>query len=590
MAPRKKSAPEPEPKLKDPRDGSIHDDYVYAGWESWTPGRRYGNAVPRIFTPPLRELTPETSLGFELIDFATDVLGVQLYPWQRWLAIHLLELTPADRLRFSTVLILVARQNGKSTFVAVLTLYLMIVQGWPLILGTAQDLGTAEEVWQFTLDLLQEDEELAALVAKVKRTNGKTEFKLATNERYVVKAASRKAGRGMSSNLVVLDELREQQNWLAWAAITKTTNAQENRLLVGLSNAGDITSVVLRHFRLRAHSTLGDPDGIVPDDYSTGPTTADLVDVDPEDAEFALDEMALSEDRLFLAEWSAKPGCPKTDRVGMAQANPSVGHRPAMMGTLITDAENDPEWVYRTECLCQWPESTMDGPFPAGAWELGLNRPIEKPDGSLELDPRDVLVGQLVACVDQSHDRALTSVAVAGKRADGQDQVEVIAQRAGTEWVAGFLMERKDRIRRVTGQTRGAPVSPLMQALKDSTKFTIPVEDWQSGDLMGACAILYDSVRDTTVRHNPQPPLDLAAATAVMKNLADGFVLDRRQSTADVSPLMAFAGALWLSRKFKAAPPPLVLPSLVSEGESSPTRESFDGFRGNTADLMRLEF
>ena len=32
-----------------------------------------GSTEPRVFTPPLRELTPETSLGFACIDFAREI-------------------------------------------------------------------------------------------------------------------------------------------------------------------------------------------------------------------------------------------------------------------------------------------------------------------------------------------------------------------------------------------------------------------------------------------------------------------------------------------------------------------------------------
>ena len=35
-------------------------------------GKLFGDTVPRIFTPPLRELTPETSLGFEAIETAKE--------------------------------------------------------------------------------------------------------------------------------------------------------------------------------------------------------------------------------------------------------------------------------------------------------------------------------------------------------------------------------------------------------------------------------------------------------------------------------------------------------------------------------------
>ena len=99
-----------------------------------------GSQTPRLFTPPLRELTPASSLGFEAIRFADDVLGITLMPWQRWLLERMLELNPDGTFRFRTVLIQVARQNGKSTLAQVLSLWRMFVDRSPLVIGTAQNL------------------------------------------------------------------------------------------------------------------------------------------------------------------------------------------------------------------------------------------------------------------------------------------------------------------------------------------------------------------------------------------------------------------------------------------------------------------
>jgi hypothetical protein len=549
-----------------------------------------------VFTPPLGELTPATSWGFEMIDFTRDILGVNLDPWQRWLAIHLLELRPgSDRLRFATVIILVARQNGKSTFVSALTLFLMIVRGWPLVLGTAQDLGTAEEVWEDTLSALKDDDELSALVAKEIRVNGKKEFRLTSRERYVVKAASRRAGRGMRGNLILLDELREQQNWQAWAAITKTSNAQLNRLIVGLSNAGDLLSVVLRHFRLIAHAALDDPDGLVEaagGDEALGLSAADVAR-DAEDDEYFLDDLDIDEDTLFLAEWSAAPGVDKFDRNGWAQANPSLGYR-MRIGTIASDAQNDPEWVFRTEVLCQWAETILDGPFPAGAWEKGTNTPIAQPDGTQVASADDKIVGQLDVCIDVSTNRSMTYIAVCGARPDGIEQAGVVAYRAGTDWVKSFLMSDPavtGRIRSVTGQKNGAPVSPLMKELAaaaddPSDPFRPDVADWSGGALMDATATAFDAVRDVTVRHNPQPILDAAASTAATKRLGDGFVIDRNNSFSDASPLIAFIGAVWLHRQHRATPaPPQLPPSPIKSAESG--RQSGGSITG---DVMSIAF
>src|SRR3954469_10606171 len=107
-----------------------------------------GEEQPRIYTPPLRELTPESSLGYAAIEFAEDIVKVELLPWQRWLLIHVLELREdGEGLRFRTTVLLMARQNGKSTLSQILALFFMYVCGRPLIIGTAQDLDVAEEIW-----------------------------------------------------------------------------------------------------------------------------------------------------------------------------------------------------------------------------------------------------------------------------------------------------------------------------------------------------------------------------------------------------------------------------------------------------------
>jgi len=171
-----------------------------------------GCEVPRVFTPPLRELTPKTSLGFSVIAFSDDVLEFDLLPWQRWLLIHALELLPDGSPRFRTIVVLVARQNGKSTLSQVLALWAMYVLGVALVIGTAQDLDVAEDIWSAAVDLVKEIPELAEQIAHVDKTNGKKALRLVSGERWKVKAANRGAGRSLSSDLILLDELREHRS------------------------------------------------------------------------------------------------------------------------------------------------------------------------------------------------------------------------------------------------------------------------------------------------------------------------------------------------------------------------------------------
>lgn len=500
--------------------------------------KRLGSETPRIFTPPLWKLTPKTSLGFAAIEFAEDVMGWTLDPWQKWLLIHMLELLADGSLRFRTVVVLVARQNGKSTLSVVLSLFFMYVLGRQLVIGTAQDLDVAEEIWQHAVDVVEETPDLDEQKLSVTRVNGKKALNLSTGERYKVKAANRRAGRGLSGDLILLDELREHQTWEAWGAITKTTMARAFALIVALSNAGDATSVVLRYLRKMAHLALGDPDGI---NASDDPGVLLTEEVEPEDV---VDD----EDTLAIFEWSAPPGCDRWDRDGWAQANPSLGYR-ITERTIASACRTDPEWIFRTEVLCQWSEGSLEGPFPPGAWESGLDEHSEIPADA-----------PLSWCVDVSKDRERSHVAVAGRRHDGVPHLEIAASRAGTDWLVPWFTERAspESPMTVTLQAKGAPVSSLAEDLDKIDGLT--VVPWGGSDLGNATGQIFDAVKAsglqeqggeppirTGVAHLPQPLLDVAAATAVPKMFAGGGVVwDRIKSPTDIAPLVAITGALWL--------------------------------------------
>lgn len=449
-----------------------------------------------------------------------------------------MELRPDGSFRFRNVVVLVARQNGKSTLSQVLSLFALYVLGTNLVLGTAQDMDTAEEVWEGAQDLIEETPQLARLAAKPIRVNGKKTIRLLSGERYKVKAANRGAGRGLSSDLIMLDELREHTTWDAWGAITKTTIARDNAQVWSLSNAGDASSIVLRHLRIKAHGPLGDPDGI-------GETTVD--DYAPEDLEDDLAE--LPDDSLGIFEWSAPPGCGIGDREAWRQANPSLGYT-ITERTISSAQATDPDWVFRTEVLCQWSSGTLVGPFPPGSWEAGTD-----PDSALADDsPR-------AWCVDVAHDRSMSYIAVAGFRPDGDPHVEVVAQRAGTAWVADWFAERESRRAwPVAWQARGAPVSSLSDALNDVEGLT--TMEWQGSALGAATGAFYDAVRceatpagvPARVRHRPQPVLDVAATTAAIKPLGESYVWSRAKSPHDVAPLIAVTGALWALRQKTDAP------------------------------------
>jgi hypothetical protein len=313
-------------------------------------------------------------------------------------------------------------------------------------------------------------------------------------------------------------------------------------LILALSNAGDASSIVLRYLRKMAHAALGDPDGI----NSDGLGLPDLVEQLP--ADVSEDLPAADDDSLGIFEWSAPPGCSLDDRAGWAAANPSLGY--AITERAIAAArKTDPEWVFRTEVLCQWNDGTTEGPFPPGSWDAGT-------------DPLSAIpaAAAVTYCVDTEHDRSRSFVAAAGRRADGDVHVEIVAARYGTAWVVEWFASRataENRLR-VLVQSRGAPASGLIADLQELEY--VDVVEWGGSDLGGYCGKFYDGVkahlwapdpaagetdadRPARIWHLPQPVLDLAAGTAVTKPMGDAWCWNRKASPFGAAPLMAATGA-----------------------------------------------
>lgn len=486
----------------------------------------YGSETPRVYTPPARTLAPETSAGFSMIAFAEGVLRMSLYPWQRWFLIHAFELNEDGTFRFRTVILLVARQNGKTTISTVVTLWFLFVRGVDLVLGTAQSLDISEDTWEAALNAAEENEELSPHITKVVRVNGKKSFRVDERSRYKVAAASRKGGRGNSADLVLLDELREHLNWDAWSAISKTTLARPDAVILGLSNAGDPTSVVLRQLRAKAHAALGDPDGWIKS-------------VGFDDGESS------SSDSIGLFEWSAPPGIDIYDRDGWRQSNPSLGYGLVTETALLSSAQTDPEAVFRTENLCQWVESMAKSPFPEGAW-----------DGCLDESSFIASDSPLYFGIDVSSDRTYTTIAVCGERTDGKMHVEVAARRTGSAWAVEWIADRsRSSTMHVAYQGRGAPVSDLGETL--SHKSGVDAFACEGRNLSAWSGRFWDAVAASApesridsepVYHLDQPVLNTAAKCAAIKPLGDGaWCFDRTKSPEDIAPLMACVMAFGLA-------------------------------------------
>ena len=474
-----------------------------------------GRTEPRIYTRPLRELTEDTSLGFLCIKYAETILGENLYPWQKWALIHALEIEGdllADwRFRFRTVLFMIARQNGKTVLSYIIASFFMNVLEVPSIFGTSLSLDKAEEVWESVIAAQQKNPDLVKRIDRVARTNGNKRLILKNGSSYKVGAPTRRAGRGDSNDLVLLDEVREQRDFEVLSAAAASTNAKPNGLIVCFSNAGDPDSVVLRQLRSQAIANI------------EGGTAANFGgDVDG--------------GALGLFEWSSPDGAPTDDMDALAQANPALGYGRLTERALISNRQTFPENKFRSECMCQQVETILPNPFPDGAWEAGL-------------DMQSSIAGEseLYFGIDLSSDRKWASIGVCGMREDGHYHIEVVARRVGTAWCEDWFRARAYKgSMNLAFQSRGAPVSGLAEQICSIHGINrIPIE---GSDLTSGWGRFFDAVvangdesrGGVRVYHLQQPVLDLPAKTMQLRNIGGGMELpDRSKSPDDIAPLFA---------------------------------------------------
>ena len=493
----------------------------------------YGLEEPRIFPPPLQELTPETTFGFEAIEFA-EFLGIHLYPWQKWLLIHGLELTlDKSDFRFKHIIVEVARQNGKTTLMIVLGLYRLFVFGASEIVSAAQKLVVAEDTlasafriaaWNPVLRKYLPDDPRAGDKslngAKIRETNGNHRIELIAApvpERldifgkmptWSVTTTDRKGGRSMSCDQAFIDELRELLTWDAWDAIEPTISARRMSQIWAFSNAGDMRSIVLRSLRSGAIKMI---------------------------------ESGQSDETITaIFSWSAPKNAELTDVEALRQANPSMGYGGISLKNLLAEARTteNPDG-FRTEKMCVWVDSLEPGKIDVMDWEKIADPESHRAQGA------PVAVG-----VDVATDGRMAYISIASQRDDGKTHVEVVAQRAGYTWVPEWLQARVGSDwfdGRVGIQTRGAPSADLAIAL--DLMDDIQVVEWQGLDMSSSTQGFYDAIRFGEVQHRDQPILNFSALGAKDRKAGDVFIWDRKNSIADASALISCNIAWWLLHK-----------------------------------------
>jgi phage terminase large subunit-like protein len=460
-------------------------------------GSAYRGVVkPRIHT----KLTENPSKGLEFVEFCAKY-GQELLPWQEWLSEQTLRLKPDGRWQTPVNGILIARQNGKSTWMAWQILWRIFGLEQKLQVHTAHKLTTSAEVFYKIYNIITEHPELESQLVKKLEARGFQELQFSGGRRYIVRA-SNSATRGIAApDTIWLDEAREYHDEDVWSSLRFTQMASANPQAFLLSNAGDQHSIVLNKMRERALAS------ILTEDLSLG-----------------------------WWEWSAPPEIKfdgsSTFWEGVAQANPSLGH--TIHPDNIRAVLNDPEDIVRTEVLCQW-VSTINPVIHPSQWQSCA---VE----GLRLDP----AADTWLALDLSPDRRQAAL-VASQRIDRDKfQVQLLQTWTNPGYLSDKLIAndigdwyRKFNVLKIaySARTASAVAARLVPA-------GLPVEAIDGQPYATSCDEFLSAISSGRLAHSNQEELTAHCLSAVRLNFGDGgWVMGRKVSNTTITGAVAAAMA-----------------------------------------------
>ncbi len=445
------------------------------------------------------------------------MIGVTFDPWQQWLSIHAGELLEDGRPRFRIILAIIARQNGKTLWAKIAILYWMAVEQQLAILGLSTDRSYAKITWNQVIDMA---DECPYIDYETRKSIGEEELKIGKSI-YRFAANNGRAGRSLTLDRLLLDEIRQHTNWDAWSSCTNAMQARSHAQALCITNQGDDESVVLNSLRESAIDYLNTGKG------------------DP---------------RLGIFEWSAPDGAEADEPHALAAANPNLGDR-IQLETLqgaarrAIKAGGEELATFRTEVLCQ-KIAMFDAAIDEVAWAACANpAPISMKEHR----------NRVALCFDVSMagDHATLVAAV---EVDGQIHVEVVQAWDGYGCISDAQRDLAATVRKVRPAVIGwYPKGPAAGITADMRPGWEPrnteIEEIHT-DLTAVCMGLKDAVVDRSVAHNDDPMLNRHVTLAQRLPRGDAWVFTRKGSSA-VDGAYATAGAVHLVRTMPPPKPPL---------------------------------
>lgn len=432
-------------------------------------------------------------------EFLAASYGLTPDEWQRLVLEDWLAVRPDGRWASLKCGLAVPRQNGKNALLEIRELYGMVALG-EKFLHTAHEVKTARKAFLRIASFFENPRrwpELAELVKEIRRTNGQEAVILHNGGSVEFVARSKGSGRGFTVDVLVMDEAQELGDD-ALEALMPTTAA----------------------------SPLGNPQWIFTG-TPPGPTTNGEVFT-----RTRAEALQRKSTRLCWHEWSAEGEVDLDDRRVWAATNPGLGIR-LQWDVLEGERSTFSDEGFGRERLGMWDEASTFRVIDAQTWARCA-------------DSTSQIAESVAIAVDTTPDQSITSIAVAGLRADGRPHIEVIENRRGPlDWVVPRLVELVGRHHpRALVIDEYSPAMVLADAL---TAERVRVTTTRTRDMVAACGQLYSSVMSGHLRHIDQPILNTALSVARKRTVGDGggWAWHRKGVEDDITPLVSATLALW---------------------------------------------
>ena len=442
-----------------------------------------------------------------------ELVGFELDPWQR-LVIENAFGVHNGKWASKEVAINVPRQNGKGGVLEVVELTAVFVwlpelrekvPGPPLIIHSAHEFITSQKHFDRVWSLVENTPELLKRILRQRpiRSHGHEGFKTTDGCQIEFRSRTKSAGRGFSSDMLVFDEamfLPESAMGALWPTLRARPNPQV--WYAGSAVDQEIHHEGLVFTRVRERARQG-------------------------------------EKELTYFEWSLDYDHPTDvpeedfhDEASYWKSNPAYGIR------IFRDHFESEVRALDRRTVAVELFGVGDYPDPSGSED----HPISPEQWAACEQPDSVLVDPVCFAIDTSPERR-TSIAAAGKTADGFWGVEVLEKLPGTHWVAAKLVDLEARHAPLRIMCDGVgPAASLIPAIEEAG---VKIERVESADHAAACGRLADVVQEGQLRHRGSLDLWNAIRGAKTRPLGDRWAWSRKSSHVDISPLVAATLALY---------------------------------------------